>query len=70
MKESYRLDELARAWQKSYWTLLRMIKDGRLTAFKVGSTWRVTARERERIEKKGINPLTSGASSEAPGSRD
>jgi len=52
MKESYRLDELARAWDKSYWSIRRLILSGELKAFKVGSTWRVKGSERQRYEDK------------------
>lgn len=52
MKESYRIDEIATAWQKSYWSILRMIKRGDLKAFKAGATWRITALEKRRFEEK------------------
>ena len=53
MKESYRLDELAEIWETSEKVLRLMIRQGKLSGFKVGATWRVTCAERVRYENKG-----------------
>lgn len=50
-KESYRIDELAKLWSTSIWTVRRLIYGGKLPAFRVGVTWRVKHEERVRYEK-------------------
>lgn len=54
-KESYRVDEVADRWDCARKTVVRLINRGSLSAFKVGSTWRIKADVIEQAEK--INGL-------------
>jgi len=51
-KKTYRVDELAKDWDVSRKTVEREIKRGELPAFKIGTTWRVKAEDRQIYEKK------------------
>ena len=50
MKASYTLYELAEVWSCHWAALYRMIKTGKLHAFRVGRTWRIKHEERIRVE--------------------
>lgn len=53
LKESYRIDELAKRWDVAARTVRRMIARGALKAFRVGTTQRV--RREEILRHEGGN---------------
>ena len=51
-KPSYRLDELAKEWGWSVWTIRRLIRNKKLKALRAGRSYRVTHEERLRFESR------------------
>lgn len=56
MKESYRIDEVAKKLNVSRRTVERALRRGELNAFRIGSDRRIPAAELERIRKNGSRP--------------
>jgi len=54
MKENLRPDEVAKVLDISRRSVYRLICDGELTAFKVGSALRITAESLEMFKKRKI----------------
>ncbi|HUM44231.1 MAG TPA: helix-turn-helix domain-containing protein [Fervidobacterium sp.] len=49
------VQEVAKKLRISPWTVRNLIKDGKITAFRVGAQWRVPVKEIEDIEKRNSN---------------
>jgi len=47
--------EVAKKLRVSIWTVRNLIKDGKLTAFRVGAQWRIPAKEIEDIVERNSN---------------
>ena len=51
MPTVFTIDELADRWKVAYGTIYRMLSEGTLKGFRIGSTWRVPASVVEAFEK-------------------
>ncbi len=47
--------EVAKKLRVSIWTVRNLIKDGKLTAFRVGAQWRIPSKEIEDIVERNSN---------------
>ena len=47
--------EVAKKLRVSIWTVRNLIKDGKLTAFRVGAQWRIPVKEIEDIVERNSN---------------
>lgn len=54
-RRMYTLNEVQEILQVSRRSLYNYVKDGKLNAIKIGSAWRVTPEELDRLAREGID---------------
>lgn len=57
--EYYTINDVAKLWGVSYRTVLGMIHQGKLQAFKAGKEWRISAVALIEYESKPVTPARS-----------